>query len=200
MDFKENLGADYRKADAGVTVAEVRDYLKIDKSAHVDTWGDGANGGKAVANTTTGTVVLDYETGTGWGCGASIPSNMEPLVSWGTVDLRGYNFFEFKAFVPKDVNFTVYMSESGDAAPGQAQYDGKNGADGESYSFPPFTGTGKWEDYRVDLSELEKRTVWGNQKGNNILDLQALADVEFYLPQNQGTGRMLVKDLKFTVK
>jgi hypothetical protein len=200
MEFKENLGPDYRKADAGVKVPAIRNFLKIDNSAHVDTWGDGATGGKAVANTTTGVITLDYETGTGWGCGASIPSNVPPLGNGGTVDLRGYNFFQFKAFVPKDVRFTIYMSESGSAAPGQAQYDGQNGADGESYSFPPFTGTGKWEDYRVDLSELERRTVWGNQHGNNILDLQALEDVEFYLPQSQGSGRMLVKDLQFMVK
>lgn len=94
------------------------------------------------------------------------------------------------------------MSESGTAAPGmpQSQYAGQNGADGESYSFPPMTGTGKWEDYRVDLSELERRTTWGNQHGNNILDLQALSDVDFYLPGNQGAGRMLVKDLVFREK
>ncbi|HJT24305.1 MAG TPA: hypothetical protein VJ873_06990, partial [bacterium] len=198
--FKEGAGADYRKAEPGMKVPFSRDYLKIDNTAHVDTWGDGPKGGKAVANTTTGTIVLDYDTGTGWGCGASISPNIQPLVAWGTVDLRGYNFFDFKAFVPKGVNFSVFMSESGAAAPGMAQYDGKDGADGESYSFPPFTGTGKWEDYRVDLSELERRTSWGNQKGNNILDLQALSDVQFSLPGNQGTGRMLVKDLVFRVK
>ena len=198
--FKESTGADYRRAEPGVTVAASRDFLKIDQTAHVDTWGESAQGGKAVANTTTGDIVLDYETGTGWGCGASVSPNIPPLVAWGTEDLRGYNFFDFKAFVPKGVNFSVYMSESGAASPGQAQYDGKNGADGESYSFPPFTGTGKWEDYRVDLSELERRPDWGNQHGNNILDLQALSDVQFYLPGNQGAGRMLVKDLVFRAK
>lgn len=200
QDFQESTGPTYRHAEAGAAVPEVRHYLKIDTSAHVDTWGDNANSGKAVANTTTGTIVMDYETGTGWGCGASIPSNVEPLVAWGTTDLRGYNFFTFKAFVPKGVNFSFFMSESGTAAPGQAQYDGKNGADGESYSFPAFTGSGKWEDYRVDLSELEHRSSWGNQKGNSILDLQAIADVQFYLPGGQGAGKILVKDLEFLVK
>jgi hypothetical protein len=115
------------------------------------------------------------------------------------VDLRGYHFFDFKAFVPQGTHFLVYMGESGAGAPGQDRYEGKDGADGESYSFPPFSGTGKWENYRVDLSELERRRYWGNQNGNQILDLQSLADVEFYLPQNQGSGRMLVKDLKFRV-
>ena len=34
----------------------------------------------------------------------------------------------------------------------------------------------------------------------NILDLQALADVEFYISGKQGAGKMLVKDLEFRTK
>ncbi len=198
--FKETGGPDYRRAEPGAVVPPQRDYLKIDKTTQVFPWGDSAEGGKVAADTTTGVIVLDFQTGTGWGCGASVPSNVPPLAAPGVVDLRGYNYFDFKAYVPKDVTFAVYMGESGQAAPGTGPYDGMNGADGESYSFPPFQGTGKWEDYRVDLSELEKRNSWGNQHGNNILDLQALSDVEFYIPGNQGAGRMLVKDLAFRVK
>jgi hypothetical protein len=166
----------------------------------VDTWGDNASAGRAVANTTSGVIELNFESGTGWGCGASIPSNIGPYISGWVMDLRGYNFFDFKAFVPKGLNFMVYMSESGAVAPGMDKYDGVNGADGESYSFPSYTGTGKWESYRVDLSNLERRTSWGNQHGNQILDMQALSDVQFYVPGNQGSGKMLVKDLEFKVK
>lgn len=198
--FKESGVVDYRRAEPGALVQPQRNYLKIDKTAHVDTWGDNANGGKAVADTTSGTIVLDYQTGTGWGCGASVPSNIPPFAAPGLVDLRGYNYFDFKAYVPKDVTFTVYLGESGAAAPGLAQYSGVDGADGESYAFPVMAGTGKWEDYRVDLSELDRRTNWGNQHGNDILDLQALSDVEFCLSGDQGAGRMLVKDLVFRVK
>jgi hypothetical protein len=199
-EFKAPKGFDYRRADAGVTVPSTRDYLKIDASAHMDTWSDGANGGKIVANTATGVITLDFETGTGWGCGTSIPSNIPPFVAPRVVDLRGYNFLDFKAFVPPGIRFQIYMSESGAADINLPSYNGINGADGESYSFPAFTGTGKWEDYRVDLSELERRPYWGNQHGNSILDLQALSDIEIYLPGNQAKGRMLVKDLKFRDK
>ncbi len=197
--FTEPAEPDYRRSDEGVTVAPVRTYMKIDSTAHVDTWGDGANGGKAVANTTSGALVLDFESGTGWGCGASCYSNVGPFAATGpnVTDLRGYNFFDFKAFVPKGLNFTVYLTESGSGAPGLPPYRGVSDADGESYSFPALTGTGRWENYRVDLSELERRTSWGNQHGNDLLDLQALSDVEFYIPPHQGRGRMLVKDLEF---
>lgn len=199
-EFKSAAEADYRKAEPGAKVDSVRKFLNIDTTAHIDTWGDGGNGGKAIANTTTGIIVTDYETGTGWGCGESCFCNVKPLIDWGTVDLTGYNFFSFNAFIPKGINFSVIMSESGEAAPNMASYNGINGADGESYSFPSFEGSGKWETYKVDLSDLELRNSWGNQKGNHILDLQALHSVQFYFPGNQGTGRMLIKDLEFMVK
>ncbi len=189
-----------REAIEGLKVAPVRRFLRIDKSAHVDTWGDNGTGGKMIADTTSGVLVSEFETGTGWGCGESCFCNQEPLVAWGTADLRGYSFFEFKAFVPKGLRFSVFLSESGAAGPSQASYDGLQGADGESYQFPEFQGTGLWETYRLDLSDLERRSVWGNQKGNNILDLQALHDVQFYLPGNQGAGKILLKDLEFKVK
>ena len=199
-EFKSPGEADYRKAEPGMKVDPVRSFLKIDNTAHIDTWGDNGSGGKAGANTTTGVIVTDYETGTGWGCGESIFCNVKPLIDWGTADLRGYNLFTFQAFIPKGINFNVMMSESGEAAPNMATYTGLNGADGESYTFPSLEGTGHWETYKVNLSDLERRTVWGNQKGNNILDLQALHSVQFYLPGNQATGRMLIKDLQFRVK
>lgn len=199
-EFQQTAEASYRKAEPGLKLPPSRPYLRIDTSAHVDTWGDGANGGKMIANTTTGTLELQFESGTGWGCGASSFCNIEPLVAWGTADLRGYNAFEFKAFLPKGLSFYVHMSEAGTAAPGQASYEGVNGSDGESYTFPSFTGSGKWETYRVDLADLERRTVWGNQKGNQVFDLQVLHDVQFYVPGNQGSGKLLVKDLEFKAK
>lgn len=198
--FQESKAADYRRADAGVRVASSRPYLRIDSTAKWSTWGDGDNGGKVSVQADSGAVILDYETGDGEGCGITIPSNIGPFAAPGVVDLRGYNFFDFKAFVPVGATFTVYMDESGTAAPGQARYEGVNGADGESYEFPTMAGTGKWENYRVDLSDLQRRESWGNQKGNNILDLQALSEVSFCLFGNQGSGRMLVKDLEFRVK
>ncbi|HUO57076.1 MAG TPA: hypothetical protein VMV05_02765 [bacterium] len=52
----------------------------------------------------------------------------------------------------------------------------------------------------MDLSDLERRTVWGNQHGNNLFDTQAVSVIDFYIPGNQGAGKMLIKDLEFRVK
>jgi hypothetical protein len=198
-EFKAPPELDYRKAEAGTKISPSKSYLKIDSATKAIPWGDDAHESKISIDPSSGVLSVDYQSGKGWGCGFSCPSNLEPLVAPGVSDWRGYNFFQFKAFVPKSLTFMVYLSESGCAAPG-AEHPGVNGADGETYSFPSFTGMGKWETYLIELGELECRTAWGNQNGNKILDLQGFGNVEFYLPANQGTGRMLVKDLEFKVK
>jgi hypothetical protein len=198
-EFKAPVEPHYRKADPNVKVPDSRRFFKIESTAKVSTWGDSAQGGKATVDLSSGDLNLDYETGVGWGCGISCPPNVAPFVAPGVADLRGYNFLQFEAFVPKGLNFQVYLNESGAADPSSTEFKGLNGADGESYSFPPFQGTGKWTTYQVDLVDLERRTSWGNQKGNNILDLQALSSVDLYLPGNQGTGKILLRDLEFKV-
>ncbi len=200
QEFVAPAEARYQTAKAGVKVADTRHYLKMDSTVQTYPWGDTATGGKMTPVVADEVLNLNFETGSGWGCGASFPSNIGPFVASGVVDLRGYNYFQFRAFVPKGLKFTIFMSESGNGDPSGTSFPGVNGADGESYSFPEFTGSGKWETYRVDLVNLERRLYWGNQHGNNILDLQALADVEFSLPGNQGAGKMLVSDLEFKVK
>ncbi|HUO57700.1 MAG TPA: beta-galactosidase [bacterium] len=198
--FKSMGEADYRRAEAGSKIDPVRPYLKIDGSLKPATWGDDAQSGKVTTNTSSGVVEINFESGSGWGCGISLPPNAGPFVAPNVVDLRGYNFFQFKAFVPKDLGFVINMGEAGSADPSSSSFNGVSGSDGESYTFPPFQGTGKWETYRVNLSDLEHRTVWGNQHGNNLFDTQAVSVIDFYIPGNQGAGKMLVKDLEFRVR
>ena len=121
---------------------------------------------------------------------------MGPFVSDGVVDLTGYNYIQFDAFAPLGLNFEVFLTESGAADLSQAV----NGADGESYSFPSMVGTGHWQTYKIYLGDLELRSSYGNQKGNHILDLQGFSTVDFFIPGNQETGRIIFKDIQFKVK
>ena len=195
--FMGEVAADYRKAPSAMEIPQSRLFLKTDKPVKPFPWGDKPNGGDVASASSSGVLALDYITGTGWGCGMTYTPNVEPLLKGSAVDLMGYSFIEFKAFVPAGLNFAVYVAETGANDPA---FKGENGADGESYGFPLLKGTGKWETYRVDLADLERRNSYGNQAGNNILDLQGLADVEFYFPGNQGAGKVLLKDVEFKVK
>jgi hypothetical protein len=61
-------------------------------------------------------------------------------------------------------------------------------------------GTGHWQTYQINLGDLELRRDFGNQAGNHILDLQGLSSVDFSIPGNQGTGRIIFKNIEFKLK
>ena len=189
----------YRKADEGVKVAAVRSFLKIEPKASVVTWSNTVNGSKVELDLSSEVIAVDFNSGSGGDCGVICASNIAPFAAPGVVDLRGYNVLQFEAFLPKGLNIQVFLSESGNNDINSTDHTGVQGADGESYTFPSLIGTGNWETIRVNLADLERRTSWGNQQGNNILDLQGLASVDFSIPGSQGAGKMLIKNLQFRV-
>jgi hypothetical protein len=166
-------------------------FFEPRENSAVHPWGDAGSGGRIVPALSRDRLCLSYTTGTGWGCGATLPAP-ERLM-----DLSGHGIAEIRARFPRGLNCAFFVGESGNSEPGKASYDSQLGADGESWEFPALTGTGKWETYRIDLQELQKRNVWGNQRGNDILDLQAVSNVDFYIPGNQGEGVLEVKDVVF---
>jgi hypothetical protein len=191
---------DYRRATDRKVIPENRLFLKMDSSAMIHPWSDTATEGQMTPLIVSNALELNFQSGSGWGCGVSCPSNVEPLVASDVVDLTGYDLFQFQAFAPEGLNFILYISESGNGDPSLTTFAGLNGADGESYSFPSFEGSGQWQTYQVDLGDLKRRTNWGNQHGNNILDLQSISDVDFYIPGGQGNGKLIVRDLQFRTK
>jgi hypothetical protein len=52
----------------------------------------------------------------------------------------------------------------------------------------------------IHFEDLERRTSYGNQKGNQILDLQGLSTVDFFIPGGQGSGRLILRNLQFRVR
>ncbi len=168
-----------------------RAFFEPRENSTVHPWGDTGSGGHIVPAHANGLLSLACSTGTGWGCGATLPSVK------GTDDLAGCDTVVIRARLPKDLKCFFFIGESGNAEPGKTSYESKLGADGESWEFPALVGTGKWETYRINLQELQKRGVWGNQKGNDILDLQAISNADFYIPGNQGNGVLEVKAIVF---
>ena len=195
-EFKPPQEAQYRQAAPGVKVPGSRDFFKVTSDAPVWTWGDKAHGGNTQVDLSTGYITVDFDSGTGWGCGISCVPNVPPFVSDDVVDLTGYNLIQFDVFAPLSLSFTVFLTESGSVDLSKSV----NGADGESYSFPAMVGTGHWQTYQINLGDLELRRDFGNQAGNHILDLQGLSSVDFSIPGNQGTGRIIFKNIEFKLK
>ncbi|HWZ91491.1 MAG TPA: hypothetical protein VNW92_21665 [Polyangiaceae bacterium] len=166
-------------------------FFQPGEHAQIVTWGDAPNGGNAKVESSPGAALIQYDSGGGWGAGVSVLPAQSPF------DASGAAALEISLEVPAGRSVQIFLSEAGVAAPGSAHYDGRAGSDGESYEFPPLLGTGKRETYRIDLHDLERRSSWGNQRGNEELDLQALSAVDLDIPGKQGTGEIRVFSIAF---
>ena len=150
---------------------------------------DEAAGNKATWEQTDQAWVLTYETGSGWGLHGDLP--LEPL------DLKGAQFVEIEFEAPAGTQLQALLHETGDAPPGRQVYEGKRGADGESYELPQFVATGARQVVRLHLVAAERRAYWGNQGGNMILDTQALRAISFLIRSGQGKGQLRIYRIGF---
>ncbi len=159
-----------------------------------DTWGDSVNDGRMTAGKTSSFLLLHFDTGYGWGCGISVFSPVHQ--SYGYYDASGYKGIKIHAKIPSNLRFFIYLNESGVREPWKKNYPGANGADGESYSSDEAFGTGKTADYYFNFDSFNLRPVWGNQAGNNIMDLQALNDIEIAIPGSQYSGTIELSSIE----
>ena len=72
-----------------------------------------------------------------------------------------------------------------------------SGADGEVYTLGDMELDGTWMSREMDLSGGSPFVHWGNQLGNNQLDLAGIVAVELVLAGGQGQGRLELRNLHF---
>ena len=167
-------------------------FFEPAQPAQIVTWGDAPNGGVTKVESLSDAALVHYDSGGGWGAGISVLAGATPF------DASGADQLEVVLSVPMGRSVQLFLSEAGVAAPDSPHYEGKAGADGESYEFPALLGTGTRQRYVIDLHELNRRTSWGNQHGNDALDLQALSAVDLDIPGKQGSGDVRVFSITFS--
>ena len=190
--FQGDREASLHRVQPPRTLPAALPFFDAGQKRDTPTWGDAANSGNAQVEARAEASVIRFDSGSGWGAGVSFLPPVSPF------DASGAEHLELTLQLAVGQHVQVLLSESGAAAPGQASYSGQAGSDGESYEFPALTGTGKLETYVIDLNELDRRTSWGNQRGNLQLDLQALVTVDLYLPGKQGNGELRLVSMRFT--
>jgi len=129
-----------------------------------------------------GKAVYDTGTNSDWGCGFGSGSSYGA----GYFDATGREYVTFWAKLPENFTFYVFINEAA-----------ANGADGENWSGPSITGSGKWIEYTVPFDEFFKNVYAGNQMGNNTFDPPGIGQVGFQLGGNQGKSIFLVDDIWF---
>lgn len=76
------------------------------------------------------------------------------------------------------------------------RFDGANGADGEAYRHPGLTTQHGWQVYRIPLSELKLNGGYSNQKGNRMIDTQAIKGIEILVPGGQPSCELEIESLR----
>ncbi len=164
-------------------------------SSIVNSWGDTGNGARADIQKNKNALVIQYNTGNGWGCGISLfPPDYQKI---GYYDASGFKGIKIKMSLPAKLKFFLYMNESGVDQAWKKNYPGANGADGESYSADESFGNGKIIYYNYNFEDFNIRPIYGNQTGNKTIDLQAINDMEIALPGNQGAGTITINSIEF---
>jgi agarase len=150
---------------------------------------DDAQGNKGSWEQTKEAWILTYETAGGWGLHGDLPLEQ--------FDARGAQILEVELEAPAGLQIQVLLQETGDGPPGHQVYEGKRGADGESYELPQFTASGTRQVVRLRLTDAERRVYWGNQGGNMVLDTQALRAISFLIRSGQGKGQLRIYRVGF---
>ncbi|RKX31097.1 MAG: hypothetical protein DRP22_04265 [Verrucomicrobia bacterium] len=143
----------------------------------VFTWGDTTDADTYLdARAEDGILVLQGNSGGGWGCGVSIIPEQSPQET-AAGKLAGAQRVIIDLEASRSVELRFFVNETGHGPPDADSYAGVKGADGEAYiSFPVTVPPGR-HSYVFRLCELEKNTAYGNQRGNGILDTQGIAEV-----------------------
>ncbi len=113
----------------------------------------------------------------GWGCGVSISANQLKTYADGSASILGATQLVIHLRAPAGIDFSPALNESGHGLPDKQAFDGVEDADGEAYQGPGTTSEDGWHEYSFSLSEFERSPYYGNQRGNETIDAQAVAQV-----------------------
>jgi len=162
--------------------------IQAREASHV-TWGDLGAGARVDASPAGDHLVLS-SCPRGWGCGITFTPTSAPSNPDGSHNLLGATALAVRLRAPAGFRFSLGITESGAAPLGEQTYDGFGDADGESFRLPEQVADGEWRDYVLPLSSVSVHTGYGNQRGNCILDTEAIRDVDLLFPGGQPDSRV----------
>lgn len=143
-------------------------------------------------------IVLDYHAGAQYGAGINFNGlkSRQHKSAPNASDFRGCTTLVIDYDAPRGLQLNIVLSESGAAAPGLPQYDKSAGDDGEAFISASFFGRGHRVTKRIELGELQRQLFYGNQSGNNNIDLQALRSTGVQVQGKPAEGMVRIYGLR----
>lgn len=138
---------------------------------------------------------LTHETGGAYGCGISFHGPRHAARGVGpavTTDLDGYTHIAVDYSAPRGLQFNIVLAEAGSGPPGRSEYATAAGDDGEAFISESWFAAGGRQQIRIAIRDLNRQRFWGNQRGGNTIDMQAVLNIGLQL---QGTPRSGVVEL-----
>lgn len=160
------------------------------------TYGDGNSNFKVEVARRGAAVLAKILSGDGWGAGLQMLTAPTLPTNGKAVNLLGARRVVITLKAPKGFRFIFQLNESGHGAAGGQTYNGEAQADGEAYQGPEMAGTGRMTRYEIELEQMTPNTGYGNQRGNKVVDVQAVDHLGFYFPSRQ-KGSLEVKSVVF---
>jgi hypothetical protein len=144
-------------------------------------------------------VIVNYNTGSLWGCGMLIFGPEKYTVKSGpayATNLDGYDALEIDWIVPKSVSYEIILDEAGVDLPDKTNYNMLAGDDAESFTFSNHFGTSERVKSRFEFKDLKTRSSWGNQNGQHRLTMNAMKGMGLYMAGGQGSGKIIIYSIK----
>jgi len=148
-------------------------------------WGDAQAGDGITVVSTNATAVLNVKADSGWGCGIAFALPTRDGDRDNSSNLLGARRLVIRLRAPEGLRFNMGLAESGCGPPGEQTYDGYGHADGESYRHHVIEARAGWHEYTFPLRHMQVNSAHGNQRGNLTIDMDAVWDVDLYVPGRQ---------------
>ncbi|MBN1267954.1 MAG: hypothetical protein JXB04_00045 [Kiritimatiellae bacterium] len=154
-------------------------------------WGDVPGGSSCSVHRTEGNMLgAQFDVNAGWGAGLTFFPEHTVKNSDSSANAAGARRLSVRLKAPAGVQLRLGLLESGVDWPQAQRFNGVSGADGEAFRHPGFTTVNGWQVYSIPLSELRLNGGYGNQRGNRVIDTQAIRGIEILLPGGQPSCRM----------
>lgn len=149
-------------------------------------WGDVRGGSSSTVYQTEGNMLgARFDVGSGWGSGLTFWPESAVMNEDKSVNASGSQRLTARLKAPAGVRVRFGLLESGVDWPTAGSFPGANSADGEAFRHEGVLTQDGWQTYSIPLSELKINGGYGNQKGNRVIDTQAIKGIEILVPGGQ---------------
>ena len=171
----------------------------VDASSAFGTWGDFAHDSQiSVERSATNTFSISVKPADGWGAGVTFqPAGALPKNPDGSTPALGATRMIVVLNSRAGSRFRPGFEESGHGPMDAQTFRGYGNADGESYHSNEILTKEGLNDYSFTLSEMSVATGYGNQRGNNVIDTDAISTVNLFFGSNQGPFELDVVSVRF---